>query len=190
MDMVLERAAKMAAAAPSTVDDEDLIKKGMRLAADYLNQQETDLAQLLDAQPPQEQVAIRKGMAQTLLRNIVLPRDEQLQASGKMALRGVLSLGGKTSEIASICQELDQILEQYGQHKEQMTQQLEDAIRTQLEQQQRSQGRTDQAPANPAMHPQYREELTKMLTSLNNQYNDAMKQRKEIILERFSPTAR
>jgi hypothetical protein len=190
MDMVLERAAKMAAAAPSTVDDEDLIKKGMRLAADYLNQQETDLAQLLDAQPPQAQVAIRKGMAQTLLRNIVLPRDEQLQASGKMALRGVLSLGGKTSEIASICQELDQILEQYGQHKEQMTQQLEDAIRAQLEQQQRGQGRTDQAPANPAMHPQYREELTKMLTSLNNQYNDAMKQRKEIILERFSPTAR
>ncbi len=52
MDMVLERAAKMAAAAPSNVDDEDLIKKGMRLAADYLNQQETDLAQLLEAQPP------------------------------------------------------------------------------------------------------------------------------------------
>jgi hypothetical protein len=188
MDMVLERAAKMAAAAPSTVDDEDLIKKGMRLAADYLNQQETDLAQLLDAQPPREQVAIRKGMAQTLLRNIVLPRDEQLQASGKIALHGVLSLGGKSSEIASICQELDQILEQYGQHKEQMTQQLEDAIRAQLEQQQK--GQRDKAPANPAMHPQYREELTKMLTSLNNQYNEAMKQRKEIILERFSPTAR
>ncbi len=129
-------------------------------------------------------------MAQTLLRNIVLPRDEQLQASGKIALRGVLSLGGKSSEIASICQELDQILEQYGQHKEQMTQQLEDAIRTQLEQQQRGQGRKDQTPANPAMHPQYREELAKMLTSLNNQYNDAMKQRKEIILERFSPAAR
>jgi hypothetical protein len=125
-----------------------------------------------------------------LLRNIVLPRDEQLQASGKIALRGVLSLGGKSGEITSICQELDQILEQYGQHKEQMTQQLEDAIRAQLEQQQRGQGRKDPAPVNPAMHPQYREELAKMLTSLNNQYNDAMKQRKEMILERFSPAAR
>jgi hypothetical protein len=39
------------------------------------------------------------------------------------------------------------------------------------------------------MHPQYREEMAKMLTSLNNQYNDAMKQRKDMILERFSPTA-
>lgn len=188
MEMVLERAAKIAAAAPSNVDDEDLVKKGMRLAADYLNQKETDLGQLLEAQPAGEQVAVRKGMAQTLLRNIVLPRDEQLQASGKIALRGVLSLGGKSGEIASICQELDQILEQYGQHKDQMTQQLEDAIRAQLEQQQQGQGGPEQTPANPAMHPQYREELTKMLTSLNNQYNDAMEQRKKIILERFSPT--
>lgn len=188
MEMVLERAAKMAAAATPDVDNEDLIKTGMRLAADFLNQNEKDLGQLLSAQPPKDQVTVRKGMAQTLLRNIVLPRDEQLQASGKIALQGVVSLGGGSGDINSICQELEQILEQYGTHKEQMTQQLEDAIKAQLEQQQMNKGQEGQ-PVNPAMHPQYREELSKMLTSLNNQYNDAMKQRKEMILERFSPAA-
>jgi hypothetical protein len=189
MDMVLERAAKMAAATTQDINNEDMVKNGMRLAADFLNQPETDLAQLLAAQPAQDQVAIRKGMAQTLLRNIVLPRDEQLQASGKIALQGVLTIDGKSAEIKAICQELEQLLQQYGRHKEQMTQQLEDAIRAQLEQQQVAQGREGQA-VNPAMHPQYREELSKMLTSLNNQYNDAMKQRKETILERFSPAVR
>ena len=188
MEMVLERAAKMAEGAKSEVETEDLIKTGMRLAADFLNRKETDLAQLLSEQPPKDQMAIRKGMAQTLLRNIVLPRDEQLQESGKIALQGVLSLSGKSADIIAICQELTQILEQYGQHKEQMTQQLEDAIRAQLEQQQMSQGQEGH-PVNPAMHPQYREELAKMLTSLNNQYYDAMNQRKEMILERFSPAA-
>jgi hypothetical protein len=187
MDMVLERAAKMAAASNQNVDNEDLIKTGMRLAAEFLNQKETDLAQLLGAQPPKDQVSIRKGMAQTLLRNIVLPRDAQLQESGKIALQGVLSLGGGSGDIKSICQELEQILEQYGTHKEQMTQQLEDAIKAQLEQQQTAKGQQGHSPVNPAMHPQYREELSKMLTSLNNQYNDAMKQRKDMILERFSP---
>lgn len=189
MEMVLERAAKMAAATTQEVDNEDMVKTGMRLAADFLNQKETDLVQLLAAQPAQDQVAIRKGMAQTLLRNIVLPRDEQLQASAKIALQGVLAIDGKSAEIKAICQELEQLLEQYGRHKEQMTKQLEDAIRAQLEQQQMAQGREGQ-PVNPAMHPQYREELSKMLMSLNNQYNDAMKQRKEMILERFSPTVR
>lgn len=190
MEMVLERAAKMAAAAAPAVENEDLIKTGMRFAADYLNKKEEDLAQVLSAQSPEDQVSIRKGMAQTLLRNIVLPRDEQLQASGKDALQGILSLGGGSSEIQSICQELTQILEQYGQHKDQTTQQLEDAIRAQLEQQQAAQGQEGQAPVNPAMHPQYREELSKTLTSLNNQYNDAMEQRKELILQRFSTTTR
>jgi hypothetical protein len=188
MEMVLERAAKMAEGAKSEVDKEDLIKTGMRLAADFLNRKETDLAQLLSEQPSQNQMAIRKGMAQTLLRNIVLPRDEKLQESGKIALQGVLSLSGKSADINAICQELTQIIEQYGQHKEQMTQQLEDAIRAQLEQQQVSRGQEGH-PVNPVMHPQYREEMAKMLTSLNNQYNDAMKQRKDMILERFSPTA-
>ena len=186
--MVLERAARMAEGAKSEVDKEDLIKTGMRLAADFLNKKETDLAQLLSEQPSQDQMAIRKGMAQTLLRNIVLPRDEQLQESGKIALQGVLSLSGKSADINAICQELTQILNQYGQHKEQMTQQLEDAIRAQLEQLQTSRGQ-EAHPVNPAMHPQYREELAKMLTSLNNQYNDAMNQRKDMILERFSPAA-
>ena len=186
MDMVLERAARMAAAATANDDNEDLIKTGMRLAADFLNQKETDLAQLLDAQPPKNQMTVRKGMVQTLLRNIVLPRDEKLQESAKFALQGVLSLGGG-GDIQSICQELEQILEQYGTHKEQMTQQLEEAIKAQLEQQQMAKGQKSHSPVNPAMHPQYREEMARMLTSLNNQYNDAMKQRKEMILERFSP---
>ncbi|MCP4342857.1 MAG: hypothetical protein GY799_29240 [Desulfobulbaceae bacterium] len=190
MDMVLERAAKMAAAAAPEVENEDLVKTGMRFAADYLNQKEADLAELLGAQAAQDQVSVRKGMVQTLLRNIVLPRDGQLQESGKIALQGVLSLGGESAEIQEICQELTQILEQYGQHKEQTTQQLDDAIRAQLEQQQASQGQEVQQPVNPAMHPQYREELTKMLTSLNNQYNDAMEQRKQMILQRFSTATR
>jgi hypothetical protein len=189
MDMVLERAARMAAEAKPEVDNEELTKTGMRLAADYLNQKETDLAQLLGAQAPQDQMSVRKGMAQTLLRNIVLPRDEQLQASGKLALQAFISLGGESREIQTICQELTQILEQYGQHKEQTTQQLEDAIKAQLEQQQVSQGLEGQPPVNPAMHPKYREELSRMLTGLNNQYNDAMNQRKELILQLFSPAS-
>jgi hypothetical protein len=188
--MVLERAARMAAAAAPEVNDEDQVKTGMRLAADFLNGKETDLGILLAAQPAPAQVAVRQGMAQTLLRNIVLPRDEQLQVSGKLALQGILALGGKSGEIKAICQELGQILDQYGQHKEQMTQQLEDAIRAQLEQQQRGPRREGQPPVNPAMHPHYREELAKMLTSLNNQYNEAMQQRKQMILDRIAPATR
>jgi hypothetical protein len=190
MDMVMERAARMAAAATPTTNDETLVKKGMRLAADYINGKEIDLTRELAAQPQAEQGEVGKGMAQTLLRNITLPRTKELQASGELALQAVLTLAGKKSEVTTICRELDQILKQYGQHKDQMTQQLEDAIKAQLEQQGAARGQAGKVNTSPAMHPQYREELSRMLTGLNNQYNDAMDQRKTMILQLPSPTTR
>lgn len=190
MDMVLERAARMAAAAAPTTNDETLVKKGMRLAADYINGKEIDLKRELAAQPQAEQGEVGKGMAQTLLRNITLPRTKELQASGELALQAVLALAGKKTEVITICRELDQILKQYGQHKDQMTQQLEDAIKAQLEQQGAARGQAGKVNTSPAMHPQYREELSRMLTGLNNQYNDAMDQRKAMILQLLSPVTR
>ncbi len=190
MDMVMERAARMAAAATPTTNDETLVKKGMRLAADYINGKEIDLTRELAAQPQAEQGEVGKGMAQTLLRNITLPRTKELQASGELALQAVLALAGKKNEVITICRELDQILKQYGQHKDQMTQQLEDAIKAQLEQQGAARGQAGKVNTSPAMHPQYREELSRMLTGLNNQYNDAMDQRKAMILQLLSPATR
>lgn len=188
MDMVLERAARMAAAAPAETDSEALLKKGMRLAADYLNRKDIDLNKELAGQPAGEQAEVRKGMAQTLLRNVVLPRSPELQAAGEQAVKGIIALSGKNRDIAAVCRELEQILQQYGQHKEQMTQQLDDAIRSQLEHQGAGRGQTGKlGKINPAMHPQYREELSRMMTGLNNQYTDALDQRKDMILQLLSP---
>lgn len=189
MEMVLERAARMAEAAPEVTDNEDLIKTGMKLAADYIKSGNADFATPLDSHSPEDQVSIKKGMAQTLLRNIVLPRDEELQSTGQTALQGILSLSQNDGEIQTICQELGQILDQYDQHKEQSTQQLKDALKAQIQQQQMASGQESQEEINPVMHPQFNEEMGKMMTSLNNQYNDAMNQRKDMILQLFSQQA-
>lgn len=186
MEMVLERAAKLAESAPAETSNEDILKKGMRLAAEFMKENDFDLMGALSSHPVETQPDIRKGMAQILLRNIVLPRDEDLQASGQHALRGIMVLSGNSGDIGTICQELSQILDQYNQHKEQTTQQLNDAIKGQLQQQQMANGQEVQEDINPAMHPQYAEELSKMLTSLNGQYNEALDQRKEAIMQRFS----
>lgn len=124
-------------------------------------------------------------MAKTLLRNVVLPREEDQIDDGRFALQGILALSGGSGDIQAICGELEQILQQYGQHKEQVTKQLEEAITAQLEQQAAMSGQSG-SKMNPTMHPQYREELTKTLTSLNQQYTGAMEQRKDSILERLS----
>ncbi len=189
MEKVMERAAKMAANSTNIpTDDNDLKRSGMRLAADYLNQKSNNLFQVLNEQPAKDQKAILSGMVETLLRNILIPRDELLIESGKMALQGVMDLGQSAGELINICTELSQILDQYNQHKGQVQQQLEDSIRAQLEQKLAAQGEgvSDRGAINPTTHPQYQEEMAKMLTELNAQYNQALDERKEMIRQRLS----
>lgn len=185
--MVMERAAKMAESS-STKDNgevEDLKKTGMRLAADFLNHKIASLTQSLQQQPAEHQNSIQKGMLETLLRNIGIPRDEYLEANGKLAIQGLMELNETVPEIAAVCSEFTQIIDQYGKHMDQTIKQLDDAIRAQLEQKLAAQGESvvDSSAINPTMHPQYQEELGKMLTELNAQYNQALDQRKELILQ-------
>ena len=185
MKMVLERAARMekeVADAPAA----DYTRDGMRIAAAYMNGQNEDLASELEQQTADKQQTLRAGVIQILLRNVVLPRDEELMASGKKAINGLLQICGSQRDIGNICMELAQILDQYDQHKVQMIEQLEGALRSQLQQQQAMQGEAmDGQDINPASRPQYAQEMSKMLGDLNDQYNQAMDQRKDMIKQIF-----
>lgn len=184
----MERAAKMAAESTQDTSNDDNNKLGMRLAAEYLKNNEEDLLARLQEQKLDKQPAILKGMAEALVRNIVLPRDEMLMETGERALKAIADL--TPGAASSICTELQQILTQYNQHKEQMQQQVEDAIRTQLEQKLAQEGGTadENITVNPAMHPQYQEEMGRMLSELNGQYNQALDERKNLILQHLAPS--
>lgn len=186
MDLVMERMAKMTANAKPVNQDEDNEKAGMRLAAEYLNQQLPDLVAELTKQPKESQQVVFKGAVQTLLRNVVLPRDEMLQERSDASLSGVIAIADSfgASAVSQVCSELKQILEQYNQHKSQVVEQLEGALMSQLEQQYGAQG-ADTSKLRASMHPKYSEEMAKMEQDLNNQYIQAMDQRKEMILEQM-----
>ncbi len=189
LDMVMERAARMAARAEDIPADQAIEQRGMRLVAEFLEgKQEGGLAELIDQEASADQMAIRRGMAKALLRNIVLPRDEFLMKSSSAAIAGLLDLSGQAGDVASVCTELQQLLEQYTQHKEQTRQQLDDAIRAQLMQQlQAKMGTDEELPAiDPTMHPQYQKEWEQAKSNLNEQYTQAFDQRKEILMQRFS----
>ena len=185
--MVMERAARLAAEAEEGSGDEALANEGMRMAAAFLNGEGENLLEQLKSKAPEEQMIIRGGMARTMLRNILLPRDQEISEQTLLSLNGLQELSGNSTDIATICSELKQILEQYGQHREQVKQQFDESILNQLKMQLQQQGLAvdDEMALNPTMHPQYQEEWSKTSAELNNQYNDALDQRKELIGQRF-----
>lgn len=185
LEMVLERAARMEqeAGGPVAVD---YSRDGMRIGAAYMNGSTPDMMATLMEEPQEKRESLRHGILQVLLRNVILPRDEEQQTSGNKALQGLIDISGGHEEVASICTELQQILGQYGQHKDQMTEQLEEALKGQLQQQHAAQGNHVEAhELSAATHPQYNAELSKMLGDLNDQYLQAMDQRKDVIQQAF-----
>jgi hypothetical protein len=133
-------------------------------------------------------MTIRAGMAKTMLRNIVLPRDYEISDQALLSLTGLQKLSGNSGDIATIIGELKKILEQYGQHCEQVKQQFDESILAQLKMKLQQQGlplNSDMA-LNPTMHPQYQEEWARTSAELNAQYNQALDQRKAMISQRFN----
>ena len=187
MDMVMERAARLAAEAEDRPVADDLKDQGMRLAAAYLNGEQANLLDLLRTKAAEEQMAIRTGMAKTMLRNIVLPRDDRISEQSLLSLKGLQELSGNSADIGNICGELEQILEQYNRHREQVKQQFDESILNQLKMQLQQQGLEvgDDMALNPAMHPQYQQEWSRTSAVLNGQYDQALDQRKKLIGQRF-----
>uniref|UniRef100_UPI004057BCD0 DUF6657 family protein n=1 Tax=Candidatus Electrothrix sp. TaxID=2170559 RepID=UPI004057BCD0 len=186
MELVMERAARMGRASNEEVQQEEIQRSGMKLAADFLDGKIDSLMTTLAEQPEAQQMSIRSGMVETLLRNIFLHRDEPGKERTDKATQGIREISGNAGEVGSICAEMQNILGQYNQHREQLHQQLEEQIRMQYEQmlaQQAQQG--GGVNLEQALEAKINEELGKMEAELTDQYNQALEQYKGAIRERL-----
>jgi len=188
MDLVLERAARMGKASPDDLEQNDTRRQGMKLAAEFLDNKVDNLMTALAELPGEKQVAARQGMVEVLLRNLFLPRDEAAKERTKKAAQGITALGGGAGDLDSICAEIQHILGQYNQHREQLREQLEEQVRIQYEQlvaQQRSGMQGESMNPELALQAKIKEEWTRLETELADQYTQALEQHKTILKERL-----
>lgn len=189
MEMVLERAARMEAEA-SNVDSTDLLaeetgKDGMRAGAAYMRGEAIDLVAVLDDCPGEAQLHFIEGMADALLRNINLPReDESLDAAG-LAMNGLTLVGRNHQDLLPVFADLTKILDQYRKHCEQLKEQLEANFAQMMPQLEEAMAqKTGQMmKLKPSQHPKYQEELQKAMDDLNGQYGRAIDQHKQMVVQ-------
>ena len=185
MDLVMERAARMGMATPDEMRHEENLKTGMQFTAEYLNGTQDSLSEILGEQEPAHQEAIRKGMLSSLLRNLFLPRDEDGIKRIELAVQGIVALNKGTGDIAALCQELQTITSQYGQHRTQLYDQLKEQMRMQIEQMiaRKTGMKPDSAKIDPTAEPQFKEQWTRLEADLEGQYGQALEQFKAQLKE-------
>jgi hypothetical protein len=183
MDMVMERAARMAAeAGDSDYLGEERLKEGMRLGAAFMRG-EPGLSEKLAALPPAAKAPVRKGVVQALLRNIFLAREAEKQELADKAMHGLIEVGQGDGELLQVLGEMKKILDGYRQHGEQLKEQLEAQFSQQMAMMEQNLAKqTGMAmKLQPSQHPKFQEEWARIQGQLNEQYGKALQQIKDMV---------
>jgi len=191
MELVLERAARMGKASSDELEREEARRRGMRLAAAFLDGKGEDPEEMLAREDAALQREIRQGMAEALLRNVFLPRDEHARARVERAAQGVVQLAGGAGDVSSICREMLHITGQYDQHRDQLRRQLEEQVRMQLEQvvAQQLGGQASAMEVDAAIETKIREEWARVEGELEEQYGQALEQHRNLLRQRLGLSA-
>jgi hypothetical protein len=186
MEMVLARAARMEAEeGGEELLAEDQVKDGMRAGAAYMRDEETDLLAALDGCPAAGKGNFIKGVADVLLRNIVLPRDEEVSEEVGLAMNGLVQVGQNHQDLLAVFGDLTKIFEQYRAHRKQLKEQLETQFAQMMPQLEAAMAqKTGQhMKLQPSQHPKYQEEMQKAMDDLNGQYGRAIDQHKQMVVQ-------
>ncbi len=187
LELVLERAAAMGKASKEDMEAEELVKEGMRLGGEYIRTGKGTLEELLSQVPPSRLPQVRKGVLATLLRNIILPKNEEQQTLAEKAIQGVMQLSGQATDLTALFKDLKQILIHYRQTKDQVYKRLEAEFSQQMEMMEQSVARQTgvKVRLDASQHPKFQEQWQKIQVDLNGQYGRALEQHKALLKQRL-----
>lgn len=187
LELVLERAAAMGMASKEDMEAEEQVKEGMRLGGEYIRTGKGTLEELLSQVQPSRLPQIRKGVLATLLRNIILPKNEEQQTLAEKAVQGVMQLSGQATDLAPLLTDLKQILLHYRQTRDQVYKRLETEFSQQMEIMEQSVARQTgvKIRLDASQHPKFQEQWQKVQVDLNGQYGRALEQHKALLKQRL-----
>lgn len=183
LELALEKAESYGKASPEEMAAAQYQEQGRHLAVKFLKG-EGDLEAELKNLAPEAQEAALLAIKEVFLRNIGLPRDEELDERLDRALAGLLLVAGNQNNMARLQAELQQLLQQFLQFRNNAMQQLKVRFSQNLGQMQRAmEAKTGQRVHLEAEHlPQFQEEWRRFLGSLQDQFEPMLDQLKERML--------
>lgn len=158
------------------------VPKGQQLAASYLKG-EVNIESELASYEDDARSYVIKGLQETLLANIVLPKDELAKQKSRKAMEGIYALKANKGDVGRIFGEIEEgLFKPYEQIRQQVYGQVKSNFEKKLQQtQQQLRALGVRAKIDVEKQPQFHEELAKALASIESQYENALHERKQEI---------
>jgi hypothetical protein len=183
LELALEKAERYGKASQEEMAAAQSQEQGRQLAVRFLKG-EGDLVAELQALPPQTQPEARIAIKEVFLRNLGLPRDEEPDERRDRALAGLLLVATDKKNMARCKAELEQIMQQFLQFRNNAMQQLKARFAQGVGQMQRAmEAKTGQRMRLEAEHlPQFQEEWRRFQGQLVDQFEPVLADLKQRML--------
>ncbi|OAG28177.1 DUF6657 family protein [Thermodesulfatator autotrophicus] len=172
LEIALEKAEKIGKASKEELRQEKLEKEGRRLAARFLQEKDFNLLKALAEVPSEDKPVVLRAAVDTLVRNIVFPRDELTLKEIEKALKGLETIFIDFPQVRELSAEIKKLLTLYLQQQKQLFEQFKMQFQSQMgEIEEALKQQYGQAvKIEPEMLPQFQEEWGKVKGQLDAQY--------------------
>jgi len=183
LELALEKAEGYGKASREEMAAAQFQEQARLLAVKFLKG-EGDLAAEFKSLPLEAQDAARTAIKEVFLRNLGLPRNGETDERLDRALSGLLLVAGNKNNMARLQAELQQLLQQFQQFRNNALQQLKARFAQSLPQMQRAlEAKTGQRMNLEAEHlPQFQEEWRRFHGQLVDQFEPLLEQLKDRML--------
>jgi len=184
LELALEKAERYGKASREEMAAAQYQEQGRQLAVSFLKG-EGDLEAEYKQLAPEAQAAAGVAIKEVFLRNIGLPRNGEADGRLERAMAGLLLVAGSKNNMARLTAELQQLLQQFLQFRNNAMQQLKARFAQSLPQMQRAmEAKTGQRVQLEAEQiPQFQEEWRRFHGQLQDQFEPMLEQLKERILQ-------
>jgi hypothetical protein len=183
LELALEKAEQYGRASKEEMTRDQYRDQGRQLAVDFLRNGVALDAALAGLSPPAQPEA-RAAIKEVLLRNIILPRDGEMDPRMVHALEGLLLVARDQKAMVRQKAELEQILQNFLQVRSNAFQQLKARFGAGIGQMQRAMEAQMRQRVNLEVEhlPQFQEEWRKFQGQLLGQFEPMLEQLKERML--------
>ena len=150
------------------------LPEGEKLAARYLNS-DCNLNTEIGKFDEKARILVVTGISDILLRNIGLPKNENIRKTGKRAMEGIKSIKNDKVAVENVFSKIRHIMDHYGEQGEQQKQQAYESLKQEFEEKlqeairQRT-GVNGRMNIDIEKQPQFLEEWQRLQARLEAQY--------------------
>ena len=172
LEIALEKAEKIGKASKEELRREKLLQEGRKLAARFLNEKEFSLLEALAKVAQEDRALVLKGAVDTLVKNIVFPRDEHALGYIRRALEGLEQCFAQFPQVQQLTSEIQKLLSLYLEQQKQLYEQFKQQFQGQMAEVEQALKKQygDQVQIDVEMQPQFQEEWQKLRAQLEEQY--------------------